>query len=86
MKFRFMRHFIWVFTVCKSTRLGVSRIQRVKAMAKTSICIHAVCSVPLFWLSGSIIAQQATLKTINLMYVIKQSDLSNPCFLEEAYQ
>ena len=23
-------HFIWVFTVCKSTHLGVTRIQRVK--------------------------------------------------------
>ena len=27
--FYFMLHFIWVFTVCKSTCLGVSRIQRV---------------------------------------------------------
>ena len=25
-----MLHFIWVFTVCKNTRLGVSRLQRVK--------------------------------------------------------
>ena len=25
-----MLHFIWVFTVCKSTRLGVCRIQRIK--------------------------------------------------------
>ena len=24
-----MQHFIWVFTVCKSTRVGVSHIQRV---------------------------------------------------------
>ena len=24
-----MRHFIWVFTVCQSTRLGVSSLQRV---------------------------------------------------------
>ena len=29
-----MPYFIWVFTVCKSTSLGVSRIQRLK-----SICI-----------------------------------------------
>ena len=25
MKYSFMLHFIWVFTVCKSTRLGVDR-------------------------------------------------------------
>ena len=30
MKCRMMRHFIWVFTVCKNTRLGVSSIQRLK--------------------------------------------------------
>ena len=29
MKCSIMLHFIWVFTVCKSTHLGVSRIQRV---------------------------------------------------------
>ena len=29
MKCSIMLHFIWVFTVCKSTRLVVSRIQRV---------------------------------------------------------
>ena len=31
MKCRAVRHLIWVFTVCQSTHLGVSRIQRVKA-------------------------------------------------------
>ena len=25
-----MRHLIWIFTVCKSTHLGVSSIQRIK--------------------------------------------------------
>ena len=30
MKCRMMRNFIWVFTVCKNTCLGVSRIQKVK--------------------------------------------------------
>ena len=30
MKCSIMLHFIWVFTVCQSTRLGVSSIQRVK--------------------------------------------------------
>ena len=30
MKCRILRHFIWVFTVCKSTPLGASNIQRVK--------------------------------------------------------
>ena len=30
MKCSIMLHFIWVFTVCKSTHLGVSQIQRVK--------------------------------------------------------
>ena len=29
-----MLHFIWVFTVCKSTRLGLSRIQRVNSRVK----------------------------------------------------
>ena len=28
-----MMHFIWVFTVYKSTHLGVSRIQRVKRLS-----------------------------------------------------
>ena len=30
MKCRIKRHFIWVFTVCQSTRLGVSGPKRVK--------------------------------------------------------
>ena len=30
MKCSIVLHFIWVFTVCKSAQLGVSRIQRVK--------------------------------------------------------
>ena len=30
MKCSIMLHFIWVFTVCKSTYLGVSPIQRIK--------------------------------------------------------
>ena len=30
MKCRIMRHFIWVFTASESTRLGGSRIQKVK--------------------------------------------------------
>ena len=34
MKCSIMLHFIWVFTVCKSTRLGVSQIQAIK-QAKT---------------------------------------------------
>ena len=33
MKCRTMRHFIWVFTVCKNTHLGVSCIQRVKQIS-----------------------------------------------------
>ena len=28
-KCRIMRHFIWVFTICQSTRLGVSDLQSV---------------------------------------------------------
>ena len=28
-----MRHFIWVFTVCQSTHLGISSIERVKEVA-----------------------------------------------------
>ena len=32
MKCSIMLHFIWVFTVCQSTHLGVSRIQRVKLL------------------------------------------------------
>ena len=39
MKSRMMQNFIWVFTVCKSTHLGVSPIQRVKALAKTHLKI-----------------------------------------------
>ena len=30
-----MRHFIWVFTICQSTRLGVSNIQRVNVVKLT---------------------------------------------------
>ena len=36
MKCRFKRHFVWVFTVCKSTRLGVSSIQRVNTHTRLS--------------------------------------------------
>ena len=32
MKCSIMLHFIWVFTVCKSTPLGVSLIQRVNVL------------------------------------------------------
>ena len=31
MKCSIMLHFIWIFTVCQSTSLGVSSIQRVQA-------------------------------------------------------
>ena len=41
MKFSSMLHFIWVFTVCKSTRLRVSRIQKVKG---GFLCIFAISS------------------------------------------
>ena len=34
MKCSIMLHFIWVFTVCKSTRLEVSQIQRVNLAVK----------------------------------------------------
>ena len=37
-KYSIELHFIWVFTVCKSTRLGVSRIQRVNM--HTVYCLH----------------------------------------------
>ena len=36
MKCSIMLHFIWFFTVCKSTRLGVSSIQRVKEYLLTT--------------------------------------------------
>ena len=45
MKCRIMLHFMWVFTVCKSTCLGVPRIERVKAYAQNhSLNIHAQVS------------------------------------------
>ena len=31
-----MLHFVWVFTVCKSTRVGVSSIQRVNTHTRIS--------------------------------------------------
>ena len=39
MKCRILRHFIWGYTVCKSTRLRVSRIQRIKAKICSLIVI-----------------------------------------------
>ena len=36
MKCRIMRHFIWVYNVCQSTRLGVSGTQRVKVINEAS--------------------------------------------------
>ena len=38
-----MRHFIWVFTVCHCTRLGVSILQRVKGQGAFS---HAFLLFP----------------------------------------
>ena len=37
MEWRFMLHFIWVFTVCKNTHLGVISIQMVKSMEMTHV-------------------------------------------------
>ena len=36
MKCSFMLHFIWVFTVCQGSRLGVSSIQRVNTLILSS--------------------------------------------------
>ena len=43
-KWTIMWHFIRVFTVCKSTRLGVSSLQRVQVTCqeKLSILVHAL--------------------------------------------
>ena len=38
MKCSIMLHYIWVFTVCKSTHLGVSRIQRVNFFPANAFC------------------------------------------------
>ena len=44
MKCRILRNFIWVFTVCQSTLLGVSNIRRVKGAYVVSTRI--LCAVP----------------------------------------
>ena len=47
MKCRNMGHFIWVFTVCQSTRFGVSHIQRVKGSDKCQNFVPALYCIKL---------------------------------------
>ena len=83
MKCRIMLHFIWVFTVCKSTHLGVSLIQRVNPYPANIFCPeNVVCFLRLLLIfkctSDWILSCKQTICT--LIRQGEQFDLGTNCF------
>ena len=81
MKCRIMRHFIWVFAVCQSTRLGVSSLKRVK---DTKYCMWSnnhTCSynhtLSTLWVTNTIIEPQHEISNNVVCATSKGSD--HPC-------
>ena len=66
MKCRIMWHFIWVFTDCKSTRLGFPVYKGLKQWLKPACSSTQSAPYLYFGCLESIIAQHATLQTFNL--------------------